>query len=418
MRTFRKPSKDNLRLTAGKERKNMENKILVETSARHIHLTQEAVEALFGAGHTLTKKKDLSQPGQFACEEKVTVVNKCVDKRTGAEVEKTLTMSVLGPVRPETQVEVSFTDARTLGVSAPVRESGDVAGTPGAKLVGPAGEYVIDHGIIVAKRHIHLTPENAADLGVENGQIVKVLVDTGAGRKTVFDDVVIRVKSSFAPAMHIDTDECIPEEGKWIQAKEISDISAYTHGVGWCAPQQGACKLSLNVKNGIIEEALVETIGCSGMTHSAAMAAEILPGKTILEALNTDLVCDAINTAMRELFLQIVYGRSQSAFSENGLVVGAGMEDLGKGARSMVGTMYGTKAKGVRYLEMTEGYCTRMALDENDQVIGYEFVSLGKMTDMIKKGTEPNEAYEKAKGTYGRFKPEDGAVKYIDPRKE
>ena len=186
----------------------MENKILVETSARHIHLTQEAVEALFGAGHTLTKKKDLSQPGQFACEEKVTVVNKCVDKRTGAEVEKTLTMSVLGPVRPETQVEVSFTDARTLGVSAPVRESGDVAGTPGAKLVGPAGEYVIDYGIIVAKRHIHLTPENAADLGVENGQIVKVLVDTGAGRKTMFDDVVIRVKSSFAPAMHIDTDEC------------------------------------------------------------------------------------------------------------------------------------------------------------------------------------------------------------------
>ncbi len=205
---LRRPSKDNFRLIAGKERKNMENKILVETSARHIHLTQEAVEALFGAGHTLTKKKDLSQPGQFACEEKVTVVNKCVDKRTGAEVEKTLTMSVLGPVRPETQVEVSFTDARTLGVSAPVRESGDVAGTPGAKLVGPAGEYVIDHGIIVAKRHIHLTPENAADLGVENGQIVKVLVDTGAGRKTVFDDVVIRVKSSFAPAMHIDTDEC------------------------------------------------------------------------------------------------------------------------------------------------------------------------------------------------------------------
>ena len=159
----------------------------------------------------------------------------------------------------------------------------------------------------------------------------------------------------------------IPEEGKWVKAKEITDISAYTHGVGWCAPQQGACKLSLNVKDGIIEEALVETIGCSGMTHSAAMAAEILPGKTLLEALNTDLVCDAINTAMRELFLQIVYGRSQSAFSEGGLVIGAGMEDLGKGERSMVGTMYGTKAKGVRYLEMTEGYCTRMALDENDQ---------------------------------------------------
>ncbi|MGN1409564.1 MAG: hypothetical protein ACI4XJ_05245, partial [Eubacteriales bacterium] len=135
----------------------------------------------------------------------------------------------------------------------------------------------------------------------------------------------------------------------------------------------------------------------------------------ILEALNTDLVCDAINTAMRELFLQIVYGRSQSAFSEGGLNVGAGLEDLGKGTRSQVGTMYGTKAKGVRYLEMAEGYVTRMALDENDEVIGYEFVSLGKMTDFIKKGMEPNEAYKKAMGTYGRF---DGAAKYIDPRKQ
>ena len=207
----------------------------------------------------------------------------------------------------------------------------------------------------------------------------------------------------------------IPEEGKWVKAYEIKDISAFTHGVGWCAPQQGACKLSLNVKNGVIEEALVETIGCSGMTHSAAMAAEILPGKTILEALNTDLVCDAINTAMRELFLQIVYGRSQSAFSEGGLNVGAGLEDLGKGTRSQVGTMYGTKAKGVRYLEMAEGYVTRMALDENDEVIGYEFVSLGKMTDFIKNGMEPNEAYQKAMGKYGRF---DGAAKYIDPRKQ
>ena len=115
----------------------------------------------------------------------------------------------------------------------------------------------------------------------------------------------------------------IPEEGKWVQAKEISDISGFTHGVGWCAPQQGACKLSLNIKNGVIEEALVETLGCTGMTHSAAMAGEILIGKTILEALNTDLVCDAINTAMRELFLQIVYGRSQSAFSEDGLAIAA-----------------------------------------------------------------------------------------------
>ena len=144
----------------------------------------------------------------------------------------------------------------------------------------------------------------------------------------------------------------IPEEGKWVHAKQIGDISGFTHGIGWCAPQQGACKLTLNVKEGVIQEALVETIGCSGMTHSAAMAAEILQGKTILEALNTDLVCDAINTAMRELFLQIVYGRTQSAFSDDGLAVGAGLEDLGKGLRSQVGTMYATKEKGVRYLEM------------------------------------------------------------------
>ena len=148
------------------------------------------------------------------------------------------------------------------------------------------------------------------------------------------------------------------------------------------------------------------------------MAAEILQGKTILEALNTDLVCDAINTAMRELFLQIVYGRTQSAFSEGGLTIGAGLEDLGKGTRSQVGTMYGTVAKGVRYLEMAEGYVTRMALDADDQVIGYEFVNLGKMTDFIKKGDDPTTAYNKSMGHYGRFTEEDGAVKYIDPRKE
>ena len=207
----------------------------------------------------------------------------------------------------------------------------------------------------------------------------------------------------------------IPEEGKWVRAKEVTDISGLTHGIGWCAPQQGACKLTLNVKDGIIQEALVETIGCSGMTHSAAMASEILPGKTILEALNTDLVCDAINTAMRELFLQIVYGRTQSAFSEGGLVVGASLEDLGKGLRSQVGTMFGTLAKGPRYLEMAEGYCTRIALDENDEIIGYEFVHLGKMMEMIKKGVEAGDALEKAKGSYGRFA---DAAKYIDPRQE
>ena len=207
----------------------------------------------------------------------------------------------------------------------------------------------------------------------------------------------------------------IPQEGKWTYSKEIKDISGLTHGIGWCAPQQGACKLTLNVKEGIIQEALVETIGCSGMTHSAAMASEVLPGKTILEALNTDLVCDAINTAMRELFLQIVYGRTQSAFSEGGLVVGASLEDLGKGLRSQVGTMFGTLAKGPRYLEMAEGYCTRMALDEDNQVIGYEFLHLGKFTDFLKKGVPAEEALQQAKGHYGRF---EEAAKYIDPRKE
>ena len=205
----------------------------------------------------------------------------------------------------------------------------------------------------------------------------------------------------------------IPQEGAWTKAYEIKDISGLTHGVGWCAPQQGACKLTLNVKNGIIEEALVETIGCSGMTHSAAMAAEILPGKTILEALNTDLVCDAINTAMRELFLQIVYGRTQTAFSEGGLPIGAGLEDLGKGLRSITGTMYGTSAKGVRFLEMAEGYVTEIALDDEDKVIGYKFIKLGPMLDAINKGMDANEALKKFTGTYGRFA---DAAKTINPR--
>lgn len=206
----------------------------------------------------------------------------------------------------------------------------------------------------------------------------------------------------------------IPEEGKWVRSKQIKDISGLTHGIGHCAPQQGACKLTLNVKDGIIQEALVETIGCSGMTHSAAMASEILPGKTLLEALNTDLVCDAINTAMRELFLQIVYGRTQSAFSEGGLPVGAGLEDLGKGLRSQTGTCYSTLVKGPRYLELAEGYITEVGLDENNETIGYKFVNLGKMMENIKKGMEPMEAIEKASGKYGRF---DEAVKVIDPRK-
>jgi len=205
----------------------------------------------------------------------------------------------------------------------------------------------------------------------------------------------------------------IPQEGGWTQAREVRDINGLTHGVGWCAPQQGACKLTLNVKGGVIEEALVETIGCTGMTHSAAMASEILPGKTILEALNTDLVCDAINVAMRELFLQIVYGRSQSAFSEGGLPIGAGLEDLGKGLRSVCGTMYGTRIKGPRYLEMAEGYVKEVALDANDEIIGYSFINLGRMMEAIKKGVDPAKAIADASGTYGRFQE---AAKTIDPR--
>ena len=207
----------------------------------------------------------------------------------------------------------------------------------------------------------------------------------------------------------------IPEEAKWVKAKEISDISGLTHGIGWCAPQQGTCKLTLNVKEGIIQEALVETVGCSGMTHSAAMAAEILPGRTILEALNTDLVCDAINTAMRELFLQIVYGRSQSAFSSQWPPLGAGPAPLGNGLRSQVGTMYGTLAKGPRYLEMTDGYVTKIALNEDDEIIGYKFVNFGKMMDFIKAGDDANTAFEKAQGQYGRVA---DAVKFVDPRQE
>ena len=207
----------------------------------------------------------------------------------------------------------------------------------------------------------------------------------------------------------------IPQEGKWTYAKEVKDINGLTHGIGWCAPQQGACKLTLNVKEGIIQEALIETIGCSGMTHSAAMASEAIVGCTLLEAVNTDLVCDAINTAMRELFLQICYGRTQSAFSEGGLTIGAGLEDLGKGLRSQVGTSYATLEKGPRYLELAEGYITKLALDKNNEIIGYQYMHMGKFMDFIKKGIPAEEALEKAKGQYGRF---DDAAKVIDPRHE
>jgi NifU-like protein involved in Fe-S cluster formation len=174
----------------------------------------------------------------------------------------------------------------------------------------------------------------------------------------------------------------------------------------------------LNIKKGIIEEALVETIGCSGMTHSAAMASEILIGKTVLEALNTDLVCDAINTAMRELFLQIVYGRSQSAYSKDGLKVGASLEDLGKNLRSQVGTMFATRKTGPRYLEMTEGYVETCAIDKDNQIIGYNCINFGKLMDALKAGKPAEEAIAGARTHYGRVTADQGMVKLIDPRKE
>lgn len=172
-------------------------KVLVETSARHVHVTEETLKVLFGEGATLTKKKDLSQPGQFACEERVTVVGpkKALER-----------VSILGPTRKADQVELSLTDARSIGVDAPVRESGDVAGSGACKLVGPCGEVELKEGVIAAKRHIHFTPAEAAEAGVADKDIVSVKIDSD-GRSLVFGDVVVRVSEKFAAAMHIDTDE-------------------------------------------------------------------------------------------------------------------------------------------------------------------------------------------------------------------
>ena len=213
----------------------------------------------------------------------------------------------------------------------------------------------------------------------------------------------------------------IPQEGNWDKVTQISQINGFSHGIGACAPQQGACKLTLNVKGGIIQEALIETIGCSGMTQSAAIASEVLPGKTILEALNTDLVCDAINVAMREIFLQIVYGRTQSAFSNDGLVVGAGLDDL-KYSRSQVGTMYSSLEKGPRYLELESGYITKLGLDKNDEIIGYEFINLGQLMTELKAHWEKGEKvidydhiFSKLTKVYGRYT---DAVRFVDPRPE
>ena len=291
-----------------------------------------------------------------------------------------------------------------------------------ARMLYDAGLDRINHNLNSSRAYYsHICSTHTFDQRVENIHMLQKIgfeicsggiIGMGESKEDVVD-MLMELREIQPEALPINF--LLPIKGTPLGDK---DISGLTHGVGWCAPQQGACKLTLNVKEGIIQEALVETIGCSGMTHSAAMAAEILPGKTLLEALNTDLVCDAINTAMRELFLQIVYGRTQSAFSEGGLIIGAGLEDLGKGLRSQVGTLYGTLAKGPRYLEMAEGYIKNIFLDKNDEICGYEFIHMGKFMDEIKKGTDANEALKKVTGTYGRVTAEQGAVKHIDPRHE
>lgn len=207
----------------------------------------------------------------------------------------------------------------------------------------------------------------------------------------------------------------IPQEGEFTKVSRVEEISGFSHSVGTCGLKQGACKLSLNIKEGIIQEALIEVIGCSGMTQSAAMAAEILPGKTLLEALNTDLVCDAINVAMREYFLAMAYGRTQTAYSQGGLPIGAGLEDLGSAYRSQVGTCYGTLTKGPRYLELTEGYISRLGLDSDHRIIGYQYINLGTMMSLLDEGHSAADALRQATGTYGRFQ---DAVLTINPRKQ
>ena len=206
----------------------------------------------------------------------------------------------------------------------------------------------------------------------------------------------------------------IPQEGIFTASTNIEDISGLSSGIGGCAPNQGACKLTINVKKGIIKEALIETIGCSAMTQSAAMAGEILTGKTILEALNTDLVCDAINDAMLKVFNQLVYGRSQSAFSKGGLHVGSCFDDIGKHKTSDVGTIYSCQEKGPRYLNTSEGQIISMALDTNDEVIGYKYIVPSILIESLKHNNA-KDALNEATKIYGRYSE---GVNFIDPRKE
>lgn len=207
----------------------------------------------------------------------------------------------------------------------------------------------------------------------------------------------------------------IPCEGEYVHATDVTVISGVSHGVSTCPTMQGACKLSLNVKHGIIEECLIETIGCSGMTQSAAMASEILTGRTLIEAVNTDLVCDAINGAMREALLHFLYGRSQTAFSKGGLPVGSLLEELGANTCSQVASVYGSREKGPRYLSLNEGYVTRMALDDSSEVIGYELLNIGKMLRLMKSGMSAEEAQAQSLEQVGRFAE---SRDFLDPRKD
>lgn len=207
----------------------------------------------------------------------------------------------------------------------------------------------------------------------------------------------------------------IPVEGEWVHPASIEDISGVSQGVNTCPPQQGACKLSLNVKKGIIKECLIETIGCAGMAQAAAMAAEILPGRNLIEALNTALVCDAINSAMRDVMLHLLYGRAQTGFSSGGLPVGHLFDEIGSNNFSQVSTIYGSEQKGPRYLFMNEGYVTRMALDANHECIGYETLNMGKLMRLHREGMSLDAAFPLCLETGGRFSE---GVEFIDPRAE
>jgi len=203
----------------------------------------------------------------------------------------------------------------------------------------------------------------------------------------------------------------IPMEGDWVSLSDITQINGVSHGVGGCPPQQGACKLTLNIKNGVIEEALIETVGCSGITQSAVIVSEFLIGKNLLEALNTHLVCDAINIAMKQAFLQFVYGRTQTAFTEKGLPIGSLYEELATNHLSYVGTVIAINRQTPLILQTTEGYTTKLALDDSGNVIGYQYLRLGELLKKLSTGKNVN--IKNYLSEYGRYSE---GVKWVNPR--